>query len=246
MKNIIPFSFFILITFTIKSQITTDEDNMFKYPLKAVSVYCFINPDSSSLVDKTILIYDKENRLIKTSSSTSETIYSYNLSGLLVSKKWRLLHIKTNQDTLFEYYYDSQNRLVRTVKDNNPKKSVLFKYDEHNLLISQKDSFSNVIYMYEYDNFFRLVKKFRNDTLTNSYKYRGLNIIEETVYEKDRTVFISYDYDANAFLIDKKINSNISERYMYVNGRLDRKKIYGVKSPNNECLNQWVQYEYLP
>jgi YD repeat-containing protein len=244
MKILIPLVVCFFQLLNVYNQTVSDED-LYRYPLKSISLFCQFQPDSDLLIDKTVLTYDNEKRLIKSSSSTSETVYSYNKSGLLVSKKRTWIHSKAQEDTLTVYTYNSNNNLVYSETDNNPKKSISYTYNKNGLLASQKDSLSNTLYTYEYDNMYRLIKKYKNDTLAYIYRYIGLNIFEEIHYEKDKTVIKSYDYDATYLLVDIKVDGNIIEKNIYLNEKLDKKKLFGNKSANNDCLNQFIRYEYF-
>lgn len=150
------------------------KQELLKYPLNTIRVYCQNKLDSPYLAFK--LFYDNDNKLIQFSEyrfgryKINSTIYKYNMNGLLESQEY--------------YASDSSLINIRT-----------YKYDENNLL-TEEYSNHKLIQSYVYNELKKIEKKILNTPKNITYyKYNSLNQLE-ALYCNDLLI-ASYEYSNN-------------------------------------------------
>ena len=62
--------------------------------------------------------YDDESKLIKSESSTSFTLYTYDSDGNLMSETTRLIHDEDDKEFITTYEYNKNNKLLKTIDYN--------------------------------------------------------------------------------------------------------------------------------
>ncbi len=256
---ILILTFVLTFNTTISQTISGNESSPF--PLKTMTRYCQKIPEIP--LSKTVLTYDKENRLIKSSeyrdtTETYRTVSNYNELGLLMSKDfYSFTKDEPKLDRTRIYKYDDKNRLIYEgyddEKGNNTKNN--YTYNENGKLISSTNecNYNHWECLYEYDTNGKLNKEYKNNELEVSYEYYDNRLTKETHYQHnnfvaDKNKEIIYYYDEKGLLTMKREDENIIEKNTYSNGKLVERWTYyfGIDPCFSPCCGQYItKYEYL-
>ena len=247
------------------------EDDLLKYPLKSISIYC---QDTSNKIPYSVqyLYYDNNNQLLLSksisirNSDTNIVEYKFNKNRLLASKfsytipiternkhrqRKRIFKYDKNNNLIFDGYEEgkgenkgySENKSYSYSKLNGKPISSNYTYGPNH--------FENT---YEYDSLGRLIKLYKNKELEATYEYSNDLLLKETRFIKGAnyasatgTRVLIYEYDDSGLLILKKQFGKIVEKNIYEKGRLlERLTYYYGPDPNfSTCSSQYdYKFEY--
>jgi hypothetical protein len=237
---------FILTSNNVLSQI---EDELIKYPLKAIEAYC--QKDTQKLRSITRFTYDPENRLIQREEESGNgkhirTIqYFYNKDGLIDSSKF----VTNFAIKKMVYNYDEKSRLISTECNREKEKKAVtkFYYDDLNQLIKRKYTWNERSneYEFDYDSTGRVKNYYVDNKLKMNYYYSDNLLIEKTKFNY-RSLVTRYEYNDKGQIQYLLENGKIIEENLYIEEKMVGKwsNYYGIDPCHDMCCSQ-LYFKYL-
>lgn len=242
MRKVLLFIIFILVGIGAISQPTL-ADSQLKYPLKSIAYFC--QEDIENPISSVNLLYDSSKRLVKIVSwgpwgKTSEVDYYYNELGQLDYQDYYTGNENLTLDRTKVFHYDANHRLIfegfEDARGYSSGKE--YTYNDMGQVITCKningDYYSTSTY--EYD---QLGHRIQDSKDTIFSKDSQNNLVKE-IHSNNKT--IEYVYDNEGFLIQIRENGNITEAYIYENGRLVEQwsSYFGIDPCFKPCCSQYV------
>ncbi len=224
------FSLFLVIIFTVNSLELNAQKQYFKelyeYPLKSIEKYC--QEDTTKIVSKILLEYDKEHQIIKYSNLFfgRETIvtYKYDDFGRLIIQE--TLRDEKKFKRIFEY--DDLGRLLKEKCNsrNGEVNEINYAYKSDSIMI-KKLSYQNRSYnfRYIYNEKGQVKKEYINDKLEYEYFYRE-DLLHRKVHYRGSGKLYEYIYDEDLKLISVIKDRNVIEESFYEDAKLHEKWEY--------------------
>ncbi len=250
-------SFIILIILTIQytlvGQSDFENEEFLKYPLKTITSFCQF--DTTKIVYRHVLTYNKEHKLIKISSyndtiESVRTTYNYNQHGALESKNYYIRKgtMKLVKQKFFKY--DADLRLIADSGGGNFGRHS-YTYNQNGQKLSETEYYGSKhnSYSFEYDAEGNLIKKIKDNELEISYTYSKKVLMKE-IDHKNENKEINYEYDENGLLLHRKEGDKIAEKNVYSNKQLiEQWTYYHGSDPCFDalCCSQYLsKYDYYP
>ncbi len=230
-------SLFVLFLFLQFSVLFSQNDSINIYPLKKIIHFC--QSDLKEAVFNERYTYDDKNRLINIQLYQKDSFLFF-IKQIKYDSLGKPLQSLFHNGDIREYKYTNDLLLISDECKNDKISGINYKYSYND----KKQLVSELCYGidwsvkcdYLYDSVGRLSKKYKNNSLEIIYEYSDLNLVKETILNKEQKTIITYEYNNLGLLLYKKINNQIIQKNIYKNDKLTEKWVYPIKPNSDPCI----------